>query len=80
MTFDGFCGTHRVTPSERTALVWHLASFRARGTVEALLPHNAETIADAESFRRIRGAVSELLAPAAPAAEIQRQMAASKEE
>jgi hypothetical protein len=39
-TFDEVFGggNLRVTPAERAALVWHLAMFRARKTVEALLP------------------------------------------
>jgi hypothetical protein len=37
-TFDEAFSEHRLTPAERSALVWHLAEFRARKTVEALLP------------------------------------------
>lgn len=39
-TFDEVFGggNLKVTPAERAALVWHLAMFRARKTVEALLP------------------------------------------
>ena len=39
-TFDEVFGggNLRVTPNERAALVWHLASMRARKTIEALLP------------------------------------------
>lgn len=37
-TFDELCAELRVTPREREALVWHLAAYRARRTVEALLP------------------------------------------
>lgn len=38
MTFDELFAKHNLTPAERVALVWHLAAFRARKTVEALLP------------------------------------------
>lgn len=39
-TFDEVFGSGNinVTPAERAALVWHLAMFRARKTIEALLP------------------------------------------
>jgi hypothetical protein len=37
-TFDEAFAEHRLTPAERAALVWHLAMFRARKTVEVLLP------------------------------------------
>jgi hypothetical protein len=37
-TFDEAFKEHRLTPAERAALVWHLAAFRARKTVEALMP------------------------------------------
>ncbi len=37
-TFDEAFEELNLTTSERTALVWHLAAFRARKTVEALLP------------------------------------------
>ena len=37
---------HTLTPAERQALVWHLASLRARKTIEALLP---ETRADLDA-------------------------------
>lgn len=37
MHFEAFCETYNVKPLERVALVWHLAAFRARRTVEALL-------------------------------------------
>jgi hypothetical protein len=40
MTFDHFFREFRLTTAEREALVWHLASYRARKTVEALLPEN----------------------------------------
>lgn len=39
MTFDEFCTQFRLKPKEREALVWHLAAYRARKTVETLLPH-----------------------------------------
>lgn len=35
-TFDEVCEDHRVTPAERVALAWHLATFRLRRTVELL--------------------------------------------
>lgn len=35
-TFDEAFADHKLTPAERNALVWHLAMFRARKTVEAL--------------------------------------------
>ncbi len=38
MTFDEFFEEFRLTQQEREALVWHLAAFRARKTVETLLP------------------------------------------
>lgn len=34
---DAFCELN-LTQAERTAMVWHLAMFRARKTIEALLP------------------------------------------
>ena len=37
-TFDEAFADHDLAPAERAALVWHLAMFRARKTVEALLP------------------------------------------
>lgn len=37
-TFDEAFAELNLTPGERAALVWHLAMFRARKTVEALLP------------------------------------------
>lgn len=37
-TFDEAFTEHHLTAAERAALVWHLAMFRARKTVEALLP------------------------------------------
>lgn len=37
-TFDEAFAELNLTSQERTALVWHLAMFRARKTVEALLP------------------------------------------
>ncbi len=36
-TFEGFCETFNVKPHERPQLVWHLAAYRARRTVETLL-------------------------------------------
>ncbi len=36
-TFDELFAELNLTTAERTALVWHLAAFRARKTVEALL-------------------------------------------
>ena len=36
-TFEGFCAERNLTPDERAALVWHLAAFRFRRTVEKLL-------------------------------------------
>jgi hypothetical protein len=41
-TFDEVFGGHTVTHAERAALVWHLAAYRARKTVEALLPQQQE--------------------------------------
>jgi hypothetical protein len=38
MTFDELVEDFNLTPAERAALVWHLAAFRMRKTVEALLP------------------------------------------
>ena len=37
-SFDETFAELNLTPGERAALVWHLAMFRARKTVEALLP------------------------------------------
>jgi hypothetical protein len=37
-TFDEAFGEFDLTPTERANLVWHLAAYRARKTVEALLP------------------------------------------
>jgi hypothetical protein len=37
-TFDEAFEDHHLSPDEQTALVWHLALFRARKTVEILLP------------------------------------------
>lgn len=36
-TFDETFADHNLTHAEREALVWHLASFRSRKTIEALL-------------------------------------------
>jgi len=41
-TFDEVFAEHRLIVGEYTALVWHLAAFRARKTVEALLPRKVE--------------------------------------
>ena len=38
MTFDELFEKHTLTKRERELLVWHLATMRARKTVEALLP------------------------------------------
>lgn len=37
-TFDEVFAEHTITPAERRELVWHLAAYRARRTVETLLP------------------------------------------
>ena len=37
-TFDEAFAELNLTAAERAALVWHLAMFRARKTVETLLP------------------------------------------
>lgn len=37
-TFDEAFAEMNLTSEERTALVWHLATMRARNTIEALLP------------------------------------------
>lgn len=37
-TFMDWCAERHLTPDERIACVWHLAAFRARKTVESLLP------------------------------------------
>ena len=37
-TFDEFLSDYTITPQERRELVYHLAAFRARKTIEALLP------------------------------------------
>jgi hypothetical protein len=36
MTFDDLLIEFEITKEERAALVWHLAAFRARKTVDAL--------------------------------------------
>lgn len=36
-TFDELFADHRLTDKEREALVYHLASFRMRRTIETLL-------------------------------------------
>lgn len=41
-TFDEVFSEHRLTTVERAALVWHLATFRARRTVECLLPKTSD--------------------------------------
>lgn len=43
-TFDELFAEHRLTPEERRALVWHLAAYRARKTVEALLPERSDCV------------------------------------
>lgn len=42
VTFDDLFAEHHLTPGERSALVLHLASYRSRRTVEALLPKPRE--------------------------------------
>ena len=37
MSFDEFAARFKLTQEERAALVWHLAAFRARKTIEELL-------------------------------------------
>ena len=37
MTFDELFAGHRLTPDERAELVWFLAMFRARRTIQVLL-------------------------------------------
>lgn len=44
-TFDEAFADYRLTAAERAALVWHLAAFRARKTVEALLPETDAALA-----------------------------------
>lgn len=44
-TFDEVFSEHFITPAERAALVWHLAMFRARKTVDALLPETDAALA-----------------------------------
>lgn len=41
MTFDQFCGQFRLSEGERTQLVWHLAQYRCRKTVEALINYRS---------------------------------------
>lgn len=43
-SFDEAFAEHNLTPGERVSLVWHLASFRARKTVETLLPETAHDL------------------------------------
>lgn len=42
LSFNELCRDTRVTPAERRALVWHLATYRARKTVETLLREAGE--------------------------------------
>lgn len=42
MTFDELLAEHNISDDERRALVWHLAQYRARKTVEALLVRPVE--------------------------------------
>lgn len=37
-TFDVAFSEHRLTPDERTAMVWHLAAIRMRRLIEELAP------------------------------------------
>lgn len=37
-TFDEAFREFNITKEERTAMVWHLAMYRAQKTIEALLP------------------------------------------
>ena len=36
MTFDELCADVRATKDERLAMIWHLAAYRLRATVEGL--------------------------------------------
>jgi hypothetical protein len=44
-TFDEAFEELHITTDERAALVWHLAAFRARRTIEALLPETNAKLA-----------------------------------
>ena len=44
MTFDEVFAGHRLTFRERELLVWHLATMRARKTIEALLPNTLSAL------------------------------------
>lgn len=44
-TFDEAFSELNLTAAERAALVWHLAMFRARKTVDALLPETDAVLA-----------------------------------
>jgi hypothetical protein len=59
MTFDDLLIEHDVKREDRTALVWHLATMRARRTVEALMDDTAFQARRAELLgvlRQIGGA------------------------
>lgn len=56
MTFDEFFSEHRLTTKEREALVWHLAAYRMRRTIEMLreapLPFNPRDVLRADDEAR----------------------------
>lgn len=43
-SFDDAFAHHNLTRDERVTMVWHLAMFRARKTVEALLPQTDQKL------------------------------------
>jgi len=60
LTFDDFCADYTITQAEREALVWHLAMFRARKTVELLLPTTDPRLYGLKSDVRKNRPLSEL--------------------
>lgn len=51
-TFDEAFAEHRLTAEERRQLVWHLAMFRARKTVELLAPELGVTHSWSDVLRK----------------------------
>ena len=58
-TFDEAFAELNLTDEERSALVWHLASVRARKTVEALLPTTKYGAIEQEMLGVLRQGLSE---------------------
>lgn len=64
-TFDDFCADYTITQAEREALVWHLAAFRARKTIETLLPTTDPRIGGCRTDVRKNRPLSEIFPPVA---------------